>query len=351
MNASVFTGAWQPELKNTKDRWMAKAGERTACIITGSFRSDGTRSPLSPEEETGAALRAGADIVFRLPAIAVLSGAEVQAFATLTLADRLGIVSDLAIPVNKLTREMLEEIAMFLFKEPLPYQKAIRKRMAEGIKYPEARAASLEDYIPGAGDILRSPADSCAVELRLATLRRYSRVKLSLIHTTHGQGEDAPSEEDHSRDAALAKKISDFLKNHSDDELTKIIQSTPSFPWIAGETLWNCREEFLTCGSLTEMSLMLESGKVTAEQVRRGLIMMLLGIRLANVSIAGLDAFCPYIRVSGITEDEEASKEWIHALFSADTCVILPDGKPLGDHLPDESCAHLAAFDLASDQL
>ena len=99
------------------------------------------------------------------------------------------------------------------------------------------------------------------------------------------------------------------------------------------------------------MSLMLESGKVTAEQVRRGLIMMLLGIRLANVSIAGLDAFCPYIRVSGITEDEEASKEWIHALFSADTCVILPDGKPLGDHLPDESCAHLAAFDLASDQL
>lgn len=351
MNTSAYTGAWQPRLKHANEKWMKDSNGRTAYISAGSFLSNGTPTPWSPEEETSAALRAGADIVFRLPAIAVLSGTDVQAFSTLTLSDKLGVISKLAIPVINLTREQLEDIAMFLFKEPLPYQKAIRKYMAEGMKFPEARARSLEAYLPGAGEILQNPVDNYAVELRLASLRRYSRVKLSFIPMNAEENEEIHPREDRDWDKSLAMKISAFLRNYSPDELAQILQMTPSFPWVAANTLRDRWEEFLSAGSFLQMAEMLESGKVTAPQIRRGLIMMLLGIRLSSMSIAGLDSFCPYIRVTGITEEEEAAKWWEQVLLKTGTYTIYPDGTLLDGRPLDESHARLAALDQAEDLL
>ena len=345
MTASAYAGAWQPKLKSADSSWIKDDGHLTAYITAGSFTADGLPAPMSVAEETSAALRAGADIVFRVPAIAVLSGADVQSFATLTLADKLGVISDLKIPVNNLTKEQLEEIAMFLFKEPLPYQKAIRMRMAEGMKYPEARAASLDEFLPGAGDILLSPTDSCAVDLRLATLRRYSSVKLTLIRTDPCEDTGALFKENNPRDAALAEKVAAFIRTCDDDTLRQILQMTPSFPWTAANQLLSHKEEFLKSNSFLQMAEMLESEKVTAQQIRRGLLMMLLGIRLSNLSIAGLDAFCPYIRVTGLTEDKEAAEKWKQILLKTGVCTIFPNGEPLPGSPMDESRARLAAFD------
>ncbi len=348
------------------------AGEMEVFIGQGSFRADGTPSPMSAGEEAARALDAGADIALRLPVIAVLSGWDVQAFATLTLADRLRVIETLAVPVTDLNAELLEEIAMLLFKEPMSYQKEVRRLMEEGMKYPKARAKAAESAVPGAERALMNSLSGYAVELRLAALRRYSRVKLELVETAaydpgaatgapgtgnlpdRNEGTEAASGREQlslMQEQKLAEALRGYLGGMSDGEILSVSRMTPSFPWSAGDRLIARRKEILKADRFGQMAEMLEGDKVTKEQVRRGLLMMFLGVRLPNLSIAGLDSFGPYVRAAGFADLPDKRGKWEEVLQEAETPVIGAGGEILFCGSLDESRAHLAGFDIASDRL
>lgn len=322
-----------------------------AAVTAGSLRSNGQPAPISSGEETKRALQAGAGIVFRLPSIAVLGGPNVQAFATLTLADRLGGVTLLAAPVTRLDAEQLRELAMFLFKEPMPYQKRVRELMAEGLEFQAARAKGTEAFIPGAEAVLAHPLDSYAVELQLAAMRRFSSVKIGLLRTEFLPEEAASQEMREKRDRKLAGCLSAYIRERSDKALLSEARMTPNLPWSVSEKLLSLREELPESRSFLRMAEHLSGGKAYPEQVRCGLLMLLLGIRLPNQSIAGLEAFGPYIRVAGLTEESER-RAYFEALLGRSGTPVIPGAGMRSAGIPlDESLTKLASFDLAADRL
>lgn len=337
----------------------------TAVITGGAFRADGTPHLLGSAGQQDAALDAGADIVLRLPVIATLSGFDTQAFATMSLCDRVGAFENLMVPVHGIQLPLLEELAMFLFKEPMPYQKRVRQLLEEGLSPAKARAKGAEAFVPGVEQVLLDPLDSYAVELRLAALRRYSRVKIAPFEVrtceigeisgtealSCGAVENGAYEEEGKApwDRLLAEELARYLSEKDTRTLREQAQMTPSCPWQITENLVRCRDELLRCCSFMEMAETLSTVKVSPEQVRRGLLMLLLGIRLPNLSIAGLEAFCPYVRVDGMKSS--SSGEWESVLRKAEARVIARDGLVLSPVPPDESRMRLAAFDTAADAL
>jgi hypothetical protein len=150
-------------------------------------------------------------------------------------------------------------------------------------------------------------------------------------------------------DRLLAEELARYLSEKDTRTLREQAQMTPSCPWQITENLVRCRDELLRCCSFMEMAETLSTVKVSPEQVRRGLLMLLLGIRLPNLSIAGLEAFCPYVRVDGMKSS--SSGEWESVLRKAEARVIARDGLVLSPVPPDESRMRLAAFDTAADAL
>ena len=334
-------------MKAAIDHHFTEKIEDTAVITTGGFSPYGLPCAADAAGKAENALLAGADMVFRLPVIGVLSGPETCAFATMTMCDRLSMVDELLIPVHGLEKDLLEDLAMFLFKEPPAYQKEVRRRMGDGLSFKEARAESAELFVPGAGPVLLDETDAYAAELKLAAYRRYSGVKFTLIKVP-GCAEDREAETADT-DRALAGCVAAYLMGKSDAELTEGGRMTPSVPWQVSEQLVKRKEELAGCGSFGQMAEMLSGGKVAPEQVRRGLLMLIIGIRLPNLSIAGLEAFCPYIRVDGAAPSSRA--RLIGGLDEARLRAISMDGVVLTKEAPDESRTRLSLFDEAAERL
>ena len=357
MNAAAFTDSWlrSPSLRTQFQNQCAAAGhDGCAFISCGSFLPNGKPDTVSASREASMALDAGADIVFQLPVIAVLGGYDTAAFAALTLCDRISCSSRIAVPVSGLSQPLLEEISMFLFREPLPYQKQVRALMSEGKKFTAARAEALGLFVPGARDALLSPLNASAVGLQLAALRRFSSVKLVLFEAGMSEKDGSlPSDNSKSDDwdLRLAEVLAAFIRDLPEDDFRSAAQMTPSLPWSVSEKMISSKESFLNCSSFSDMARFLEGGKLSAQQIRRGLLMLLLGIRLPNLSIAGLDAFSPYVRVAGLTGDEGKAAGWKDALRAAEVPVIVCGSeKSYGPPL-DESRKRLAGFDEAADAL
>ena len=385
MESIALTGMFRKteDMKRFLDKAIEESGaKRCAYITDGSFTTDGLPSWISPERLTEQAILAGAGLVLRLPVIGVLSGPDTKAFATMSLCDRTGAFEGLAVPVHGIGKKLLDDLAMFLFKEPMAYQKEIRRRLDEGMAFAAARAEAAEAFVPGAGGALEDELDSYAVELRLSALRRYSTVKVFPVKIPDAAGqfrsEDGVTVQDMpDADRHLAEYFARFITERDERELGNIARMTPSCPWQVSESLVSRRHELAGFDSFVQLSEQLSSQKVPAEKVRRGLLMMLLGIRLPNLSIAGLEAFSPYVRVSGIREDASGSNReadragtadrvnkkeggpasgnafpgWLHFLGNAGVCVLSGDNQPLTELRPDDSRKRLASFDTAADRL
>ena len=187
------------------------------------------------------------------------------------------------------------------------------------------------------------------MELALAKLRRYSRVSLQLVETEWA-GSFSPGVSARA-DRGLAREFAALMAALSPEALKNVTEMTASCPYSLAEKLRANRDALTDMDSFSEIIDSLKGEKLSAEQVRRGLMMLLLSIRLPNLSIAALESFCPYIRVAALTEDKSASGAWIENMKRADARAIAMDGHPLSVSPLDESRSRLAAFDTASDKL
>ncbi|MFA6309614.1 MAG: nucleotidyltransferase [Clostridia bacterium] len=119
----------------------------TVCVMSGNFVQRGEPAIINKWARARAALINGADLVIELPFVFAASSAESFAYASVMLLDSLGIVDTICFGSESGNLESLKEIAEILVREPEVYKSLLKKFMACGLNFPQARELALNEYL------------------------------------------------------------------------------------------------------------------------------------------------------------------------------------------------------------
>lgn len=117
----------------------------TVVVMSGNFVQRGAPALLDKHTRAEMALRGGADLVLELPTLCAVSSAEYFAAGAVALLDKLGIITHLCFGSECGETEPLRRIALCLSDQHGEYDAALRRRLKEGLSYPQARARALAE--------------------------------------------------------------------------------------------------------------------------------------------------------------------------------------------------------------
>ena len=165
--------------------------EETAivCLMSGNFVQRGAPAIIDKSLRAKAAVQCGADLVLELPACYALSSAEGFAAGGVRI---LGSFCDyLCFGAENADRDVLMQTASALLSTSFP--ELLRKHLEQGISFPAARQAALEEMGLGSAPVT-SPNNILAVEYCKAILSRNCTMKPLPVHrmgSYHDQTADA----------------------------------------------------------------------------------------------------------------------------------------------------------------
>ena len=149
-------------------------GEECAivCLMSGNFVQRGAPAILDKSLRAKAAVLSGADLVLELPVTYALSSAE--GFAAGGVSILGGFCDYLCFGCESGSVDALMDTSRALLSEAFP--PLLRHRLEEGLSFPAARAAALEDMGADSG-LLRNPNDILGVEYCKAILSQGCAMK------------------------------------------------------------------------------------------------------------------------------------------------------------------------------
>lgn len=138
------------------------------CIMSGNFVQRGDTAICSKWARAEMALRCGVDLVLELPFVYAVRSAYYFARGAIQTLYNTGVVTHIAFGSESGDLEKLTHIAKLLAKEPEEYKRIIKKYLAEGISYPQARSKAINNYLGRGSDdteeILKGPNNILAIE-------------------------------------------------------------------------------------------------------------------------------------------------------------------------------------------
>ncbi|MBQ8556011.1 MAG: nucleotidyltransferase family protein [Clostridia bacterium] len=150
-------------------RQLAQA-DAVVVVMSGCFTQRGDAALLSPADRARMALECGADAVFALPAVWAVRDAEHFALGGTALLSGLGCDA-ISFGTETADLPLLQETARLLEKPGEGFNAAVRAHMNDGVPYPAAVAAAMEEAHPGCGALLAQPNSTLAVCYLRAMLR------------------------------------------------------------------------------------------------------------------------------------------------------------------------------------
>ncbi len=143
------------------------------CLMSGNYVQRGHPAIIDKSLRAEAALACGADLVLELPVTCALSSAEGFAAGGVEILSRMCTHLCFGTEIGD-PQALMDTAGGLLSPEFAPI---LRKYLAQGVSFPAARAAALEELGVDAG-LLASPNDILAVEYCKAILRQNSRMQL-----------------------------------------------------------------------------------------------------------------------------------------------------------------------------
>ncbi len=138
------------------------------CVMSGSFVQRAEAAYLPTNVRAQAALAGGVDLVLRLPVPYATASAEGFARGAVGLLSALGCVDILSFGAECDNKDQLEDIAGALISEE--FSPLLKAELAKGVSFAAARAAAVENIIPGSAEVLRSPNNILGIEYIKALL-------------------------------------------------------------------------------------------------------------------------------------------------------------------------------------
>lgn len=318
----------------------ATGADYVIAVMSGNFVQRGTPAIIDKYSRTRMALYGGADLVLELPTLFATSGAEVFAFAAVSLLHQLGAVDYLCFGTEDGELESLERIAGVLYKEPASVGKIIRESVKTGMTYPAARALALETYfkdeIPGLSELLEKPNNILGIEylkaiktlnsdLKPVVIKRWktdyhsdklyedvaSATALRKIITTDDSPEGVipfvPTETAkeisvhfHETTPIVADDFSEILQyalTEHQNELKDVLDFSPDLQ----ERVKNLLPQIF---SFEEWVDLLKTKAYTRTRISRALLHVILGIRKEDLNDYKDEDYCMYARVLGFKKDK-----------------------------------------------
>ena len=175
-------GASQAEYRAFFAKIRRQSGADAILVITnGAFTRRGYLAARSKQARAGDFMAAGADGVVEMPLYSVLLPDNVYAFSVTAMLQKLGAVDDVLIPFTGGSAALFDQIAGFLFDEPMAYQRKMRQLRDRGMELDRVLPDILEEFVPGAQRFLQQPANRLAIELYNALRRAYFPARPCLL--------------------------------------------------------------------------------------------------------------------------------------------------------------------------
>ncbi len=151
---------------------LARTGaEHAVVVMSGFFVQRGEPAVYDPYLRARMALEAGASAVFLLPAAASCASAEEFAGTAVGMLASLGC-GWISCGTETEDREALLRAAKLLEQEPEQYRESLKASLKEGLNFPAAREAALEEAAGAeTARLLRGPNNILAVEYLKAVLK------------------------------------------------------------------------------------------------------------------------------------------------------------------------------------
>ena len=277
---------------------------RLIVLQDGDISCTGLAQPAGRSERAAALIAAGADLVLDLPAAAVLPDLDTRLFAAASTADRLKAVDAIAVP-SASGEDDLKKTAMFLFKEPLPYQRRVRALLSEGLPLAAAQAEAAEQSCPGAGAVLSAPGGIQCGEFMKALLRLFIVLPRIVVPagdllaedlSPEGLSADDLSQGNLPAGTAARRVFLDSVRGLDAASFRDLLENTPGGHSRLTEEL--CAAHAAAADSLSSICADLAVTPFEKERLRLFFLRAAARVRRSNVSTLGLYTYCPYIRAA-----------------------------------------------------
>lgn len=144
------------------------------CVMSGNFVQRGDFAIMQKHARAEAAVRCGADVVIELPVPYAVSSAEFFAFASVSIFEKLGIVTSISFGAECDSATDLSKLSEVLASGELDEE--ILKEYSTGISYATARENAIRKKYPDLADILSTPNNILAIEYLKALSRLNSKI-------------------------------------------------------------------------------------------------------------------------------------------------------------------------------
>lgn len=112
-------------------------------LMSGDYVQRGTPAIMDKHQRARMALLHGADLVLELPVSYACGSAEFFAGGSVSLLDKLGVITHLSFGSEYGSLSPFLAIAAILAKEPEAYQRTLREELKKGKSFPLARSAAI----------------------------------------------------------------------------------------------------------------------------------------------------------------------------------------------------------------
>lgn len=116
------------------------------AIVSGSFVQRGEPSLVDKWTKAKIAIDNGVNLVLELPFIFSTQSAELFAYGSIALLNKLNIVDYVVFGSESNNLNFLNKIASILIEEPLCYKNSLKHYIDLGNSFPVSRSNALEDY-------------------------------------------------------------------------------------------------------------------------------------------------------------------------------------------------------------
>ncbi len=294
-------------------------------IMSGNYVQRGTPSFVDKYTKTTVALNNGADLIIELPYCFACASAEYFSYCAVSILDKLNIIDYICFGAENNDISIRSQIAEILINEPKQYKDALKASLKEGKSFALARSTALKTLLDFDEDIINSPNNILGIEYIKALIKRKSKIKPMAIKRINANYHDSDFDSRfYSATAIRSQENTLTILNEIDLHYKKNFKfsypiTVNDFDSILGasllqhynandfDTIFDLSPDFInkiinniySYKDINSFIELLKSKDITYSYISRGLLHILLDIKISDIKEYLANDITDYIRILG----------------------------------------------------
>ncbi|MGL5440111.1 MAG: tRNA(Met) cytidine acetate ligase [Filifactoraceae bacterium] len=161
----------------------------TVAVMSGPIVQRGDFAILEPHRRAKTAIENGVDLVLELPVCYSSQSAEIFAYGSINILNRLGFVNNISCGSETNNLDDINKIVPLLTKESISYNLSLKNQLSKGLSFPKARSQAILELT--GMNLQNTPNDILTLEYAKAIEKLNSSINLTTIKRK-GQDYNSP---------------------------------------------------------------------------------------------------------------------------------------------------------------